>query len=183
MKLLATTYLFIDISIAYLFRFYGLSLSQPTPKKVPQQELSSYSRGALIILLTMRRIKHIGCTNIVHHGNESDLITSRSGTSQKTVSLSQINYLYMISNDSILILLNLHLLSNRPQLCFSVFQLNENWFIGITEELKRDFFKRIFASCSQINSLGSVFFRFFIYLLISLKNTILFSKKDNIFTS
>ena len=69
MKLLATTYLFIDLSIAYLFRFYGLSLSQPIPKKVPQQELSSYSRGALIILLTMRRIKHIGlltlCTMVM----------------------------------------------------------------------------------------------------------------------
>ena len=36
---------------------------------------------------------------------------------------------------------------------------------------------------SQINSLGSVFFRFFIYLFISLKNTILFSKNKIIFTA
>ena len=90
---------------------------------------------------------------------------------------------YIIYNDRISILLNLLRPSNRPKLYFDVFQLNEKWFIGLTEELKRDFFKRIFASYSQINSLGSVFFRFFIYLLISLKNTILFSKKDNIFTS
>ena len=57
-----------------------------------------------------------------------------------------------------LMLFNLHRPSIRPKLHFDVFQLNEKWFIGLTEELKRDFFKRIFASYSQINYLGSVFF-------------------------